>query len=196
MYSQYGEDDVIAAILKRREVSGGAVLDIGAWAPETFSNSRALIATGWAAVLIEPSPGPLQNLLRFYAGHEGVQIIGAAVGFSGGLVRMMFTDDAVSSASLEVQNTWKDAGGYYGEGWVSQITLDDILNQFGGFAVVSIDTEGSSVDVAKHLLALGQRPAALVVEHDNRLVELLGIAEAAGYRAEMTNGTNVVLGLV
>lgn len=39
-------------------------LDIGAWHPTIFSNTRALIELGWSGVIIEPSPGPFINLMR------------------------------------------------------------------------------------------------------------------------------------
>jgi hypothetical protein len=39
-------------------------LDIGAWHPTIFSNTRALFEMGWSGVIIEPSPGPFINLMR------------------------------------------------------------------------------------------------------------------------------------
>jgi hypothetical protein len=63
MYSQYNEEDLILAAF---EVPSEAplFLDIGAWHPTIFSNTRALIERGWGGVIIEPSPGPFINLLR------------------------------------------------------------------------------------------------------------------------------------
>lgn len=198
MYSQYDEDDIVLAMIEGAALPcGNTVLEIGAWDPVTFSNSRALIERGWHAVLIEPSPGPLQNLVVAYADHgERVKVIAAAVGFEhGGLMKLNITDDAVSSADAETLEKWKDAGGYYGTLHVPQIGIPEILNQFGGFSVVSIDAEGTSVDLARAYLSTGARPLALIVEHDSRLVELLQEAQRAGYAAVHTNGTNVVLGL-
>jgi hypothetical protein len=66
-YSQYGEDLIILdafAGSQYLEDEPGTFLDIGAWHPTIFSNTRALIERGWAGVIIEPSPGPFINLMR------------------------------------------------------------------------------------------------------------------------------------
>lgn len=192
-YSQYGEDRIVAEHLEPG-AGHGAVLDIGAWHPITFSNSRMLIHDfGWSGVLIEPSPGPLAACVKEYGLNERVQVVGAAVSIESSIIRMHVTDDAVSTSSPEVHKVWKEAGGYIGPLWVPTITLEQISNQFGGFGVISIDTEGTSVDLAKRYLELGMRPALMIVEHDNRLLELLVSAEEHGYRAVKTNGTNVIL---
>ena len=62
-YSQYGEDLIILGAFAGR-TEPGTLLDIGAWHPTIFSNTRALIELGWAGVIIEPSPGPFINLMR------------------------------------------------------------------------------------------------------------------------------------
>ena len=63
MYSQYLEEQLI---LQAFETPSDApvFLDIGAWHPTIFSNTRALIERGWAGVIVEPSPGPFINLMR------------------------------------------------------------------------------------------------------------------------------------
>ena len=63
-YSQYGEDQIIAAEFLRQESAHRFFLDIGAWHPTIFSNTRLLIEQGWSGVIIEPSPGPFMNLMR------------------------------------------------------------------------------------------------------------------------------------
>lgn len=73
-HSQFGEQ---AAILDAfgwnadatvfddtRGTTNRRLLDIGAWHPTDKSNSRALIELGWQAVLIEPTPGNMINMLR------------------------------------------------------------------------------------------------------------------------------------
>ncbi len=192
-YSQYAEDlHIVKAV---EGVASKRLLDLGAWHPTQFSNSRALIEAGWSAVLVEPSPGPLATLARGYCDWPGVEIISAAVGFDRHLLHLSVTDDAVSTTDAETLEKWKHAGGYYGKIWASQITLEHIFGQFGGgFEFVNIDTEGTSVDVFKRLMELGQRPQCVCVEHDGRIVELFQHAESAGYRQLHLNGTNMVLG--
>lgn len=205
-------------------------LEIGAWDPITFSNTRALVELGWRGVMIEPSPGPFIELLLCctacgegvdtrehlvwgkrngkacpkcgavrYGYSDRITLVLAAVGLEAGLVQMEVTDDALSSSNAENLATWKELGGYYGRQLVSQITLEQIANQFGGFDLISIDAEGTSVDLFSHAMALGWRPHVWVVEIDNRAQELAATAEAAGYRSmndigygKLGNGTNVV----
>jgi len=193
LHSQYNEDDIILPLLAH--ISDCNLLDIGAWDPVTFSNSRALIKLGWSAVLIEPSPGPVKNLVREYGQQEHIRVIAAAVTVGGGLVEMEMTDDAVSVQSIYLQRlqTWTAAGGFYGRLTVPSISVADLFAQFGGqFEFVSIDTEGTSVPIFIEMLRIGPRPRVVIVEHDNRIVELNQHAEEAHYRQVHINGTNAV----
>ena len=54
-YSQYGEDRAIVELFGDHV---GRFLDIGAWHPTVFSNTRALFERGWSGVMVEPSPCP------------------------------------------------------------------------------------------------------------------------------------------
>jgi hypothetical protein len=207
-------------------IEAGTVLEIGAWHPTDKSNSRALIERGWSATLIEPSPGPMLNLMRAcvecghvpkeyygerkpkpcekcggfepeerYGYFSRVRLIQAAVGFERGLIQLDITDDAVSASEPEHLKKWAKTGGYFAQAWIPQLTLEDLLNQFGGFTVVSFDAEGISVDLCLRYLALGQRPLVMVVEHDNRLSELASVYQAVGYKTLYYNDCNVVIGL-
>lgn len=212
-YSQYGEDQIIASIFAKEveehgplQTRGSRLLDIGAWDPIEKSNSRLLIEKGWSAVLIEPSPTPLRNLIAAYGPrftratdaftNQGQEIIvvGAAVGLHNGLVRMAITDDAVSTSDPGVEKLWQEKGGYIGHAYFPVITLQDIFNQFGGpFDFVNIDAEGLSVELAIEYLKMEGFPKVMCVEHDGRSVELMQIAAKRGYSARELNGTNIIL---
>lgn len=62
MFSQFQEEAAILTAFEGKTV--GRFLEIGAWDPITFSNTRALVELGWSGVMIEPSPGPFLELLR------------------------------------------------------------------------------------------------------------------------------------
>ena len=62
MYSQRDEEKYILEAFDGK--TDGRFLDIGAWHPTVFSNTRALIEMGWSGVMIEPSPGPFLNIVR------------------------------------------------------------------------------------------------------------------------------------
>lgn len=193
-YSQFGEDKIVAKLFADKNFGEGNLLEIGAWDPECFSNSRLLIEQGWKAVLVEPSPIPLSRLVTHYGGEESkVTVIQAAVTIEDLPVhRFKLSDDSVSSDRAENLHKWSSVAKYLGWCWCATITLEDIWNQFGGFDFVSIDTEGNSVDIAMKYLARTQ-PLVMMVEHDDRVVELQAFAQKWGYKTVHTNGTNVIL---
>jgi len=63
-YSQFHEQIAILNALNPSPETPGRFLDIGAFDPITFSNTRALVELGWSGVMIEPAPGPMIELLR------------------------------------------------------------------------------------------------------------------------------------
>lgn len=171
------------------------LLDIGAFHPTCFSNSRALIEQGWDAVLVEPSPMPVRNLVKEYpqgVGFNGgmVNVMCAAVGLESGIITIHITDDAVSTS--EVKPEWKERGGYLGAMTICQVTLEQLFHWYGDFGFVSIDTEGSSVDLFKKLLSYEMFPECICVEHDNRIVEASKAAQERGYRVIYTSEENLV----
>ncbi len=104
------------------------------------------------------------------------------------------TDDAVSTADRQVYDAWKSITKFRGELTVPALSVVDLFAHFGGaFDFISIDTEGSSLDIFVEMLRVGPRPSIVVCEHDGRIVELSQYAEQAGYRQIHLNGTNVVL---
>jgi FkbM family methyltransferase len=198
-YSQGEEEGAILAAFQGKPV--GRALDIGAWNPTTFSNSRALYELGWELVLIEPSPTPMTKLLEVYGNDPRVKIIQAAFGVaefgdSGiqpSLLRMQITDDAVSTAFPGEYEKWKHDAAWRGAMWVPQITFQQIGNWLGGFNFINIDTEGNSVDIFKEMIRVGWRPQCVCVEHNDRLPELLQCATFHEYKASYCDGNNVVL---
>ena len=192
-YSQRDEEQHILAACanaKRKRL-----LDIGAWHATDKSNSRALIEQGWHAVLIEPSPGPLRGLVEEYGNSCDVQVVGAAVGCEAGMIPMRITDDAVSTSDPQKAAEWARHTKFIGSLVVPTFTLDQIFMRFGDFEFVSIDTEGSSVDLLHVLLSLPMFPACICVEHDGRIVEAMQAARALHYRPVYESTENLVFAL-
>jgi FkbM family methyltransferase len=178
-YTQRDEEKYILEACAR--IEPGRFLDVGAWNAFDKSNTRALFESGWGGVCIEPSPGPLRGLVQEYGDSGRVKVVSAAVGVESGWYPLQVTDDALSGNQSA---TWheKDAegkprGGFYGWLTVRVMTVAEITAQFGGFDMVSIDTEGTSVDIFRALLETEMYPACVVVEHDNRIVEATQAAE-------------------
>lgn len=191
-YSQNGEQ----AFILECTPAQGRFLDVGAFAAEALSNTRALYGRGWSGVLVEPSPGPARRLIEAYAGCERAAVVCAAVGRERGLIEMHATDDAVSTTDPACYALWKDTVPYLGKFFTPVVTFADLINQFGPFDFVNIDTEGSSVDLLHNLLEIPMNPACICVEHDNRVAEAIELAQRRGYRVVHLNGTNLIIAKV
>ena len=190
-FSQYGEQ---AEILKALEGRPPALLwDIGAWHPTEFSNSRALIEMGWRGILVEPSPGPMLNLLAEYGDSAAVTLIQAAVGLQPGLAELWLSDDAVSTSSTDEHERWKAAAKFRGKATIPMVALEQLAAQYGGADFINLDVEGGSSELFLRGLQLGYRPHCWCIEHDQRTAELLTSATREGYVATLVNSTNVVL---
>jgi hypothetical protein len=63
VYSQNGEDGVIAEILKRLDIRQDWFCEFGAWDGRYGSNSYKLLRDGWKGVMIEGDPSRFQRLM-------------------------------------------------------------------------------------------------------------------------------------
>lgn len=196
-YSQYQEQEHIAALTAACEPDRRRFLDIGAWEPKTFSNSRALFEAGWCGVVVDPSPSAILKQVEEYGNEPRVDIVSLAVGcVSGGygsILPITITEDCVTT--LEGVKELHPTAKYCGRIFVQVVPISDILMRFGmGFEFVNIDIEGQSVDVFYEALKFNLRPACYCVEHDDRMAELCAAATGAGYDLRYSNGVNAVFG--
>lgn len=195
-YSQQGEQQAILKALGRlasgMELPPCRFLDIGAFHPKTFSNTRALFEAGWKGVFVEPSPGPLLSLIGEYGGDADIAIVAAVVDSEARVIPMQITDDAVSTTDAAQFERWKDNAKWRGRMWVPTITLEQISAQFGHFDFWSIDAEGQSADLFLRAMALGYEPACICVEHDGRHGELINAAACRGYVCSFSNPANMI----
>ena len=67
VYSQFGEDGILAAIFEKLGTRNKWVLECGASDGVFFSNSRKLIEEGWFGVLVEADPAQFEKLTALYA---------------------------------------------------------------------------------------------------------------------------------
>lgn len=65
VYSQYGEDGLIAGILNKIGVKWRTCFEVGATDGDFFSNTKVLREKGWQAVLIESNPRDFRKLLQY-----------------------------------------------------------------------------------------------------------------------------------
>lgn len=190
----YSQENEQHHILNACPESTGKFLDLGAWNPFDKSNTRALFERGWSGVMLEPSPGPLANLLLEYGNCERVTVYGKAIALEPGRVHMWMSDDGLSTSDPIIYEKWKGVANYRPQQIeVETTTLEEIYEKHGPFDFVSIDVEGLSVDIFKRLIDLGHRPRCICLEYDERLAEARSVALAAGYQEWQFNGTNIVI---
>jgi FkbM family methyltransferase len=173
----------------------GRFLDIGAFHPKVFSATRALYELGWSGVMIEPSPGPFRALMDEYGNDDRIELICAAIGKDRGLKKFYSSDDAIGTLEREHFDKWSKHAKYNGSFWVPTLTISDILEQFGAFEFVNIDTEGISASICLDLAKSQMRPRCICVEHDGRQAELLDAWQQRGYRPLLSNAENLVFAL-
>lgn len=75
-YSQNDEQNIILSYFGDKK---GTLLDIGANDGKTFSNSLALIKSGWDAVLVEPHPVAFSLLNELHKGNDKVMTFNVAI---------------------------------------------------------------------------------------------------------------------
>jgi hypothetical protein len=85
VFSQNGEDGVVAEICRRWELESGWFCEFGAWDGKYGSNTYALLRKGWKGVMIEGEPERFKALQATAQRHEGALWIEQAyVGYGGG----------------------------------------------------------------------------------------------------------------
>ena len=191
MYSQQQEEGFI---LKSVEgIANGSFFELGAFDGQTYSNTLALVERGWSGVMVEAGLHAFIKLLERHGGNIKIKLVHGAVGVTSGI--STFWNCPTSFSTTEASNRDKFIHeGFSHMFYVPTISLDKLI--FGLMASIdflSIDTEGTSMDLFKAFLAAGFcRPRCICVEHDGRREEVLGIAEMNGYRSLYINEENLV----
>lgn len=197
MYSQNNEDDRILEIVKARGLTTGKFLDIGASNGELFSNTRALVELGWMGVLVEPSIIAFSHLLRKYGGNPQIRLVHAAIGKGWSLSLFWDQPSVEGFATTEPSNRikWSERGQkFLPDYYIPEIPLSWIFLMFGpSWDVVSIDTEGTSVDIFRTWPLATFRPLVFIVEHDGQIESCLDHAEIHGYELLERNAENLIL---
>ena len=75
VFSQNGEDGIIARMFDVIGRGSSTCCEFGAWDGVHLSNCRQLILNGWRGVMIEGDPAKYADLVRTYAGNQRVHCI-------------------------------------------------------------------------------------------------------------------------
>ena len=195
MYSQNNEEQIILDLFKD-EV--GTFLDIGACDGKLCSNTLALVERGWSGVLVEPSPEAFQALYERHGQNSKLLLVNAAIGTHSHLTQFWDswkTEPGYGTTEPGNRDRWTGLVGKWQRFLISVLPFSELLASFEGqpFDFVSIDTEGTSPQLFQILLASGQKPKAICVEHDGWFQQCVEAAAASGYREVLRNAENLIL---
>lgn len=165
-FSQTGEQGFVLEWAKRH--GPGRFLDVGAADGVTASNTRALALAGWPGVCVEAAAGMFDQLVELYGDAGPVACVQAAVvpleGHSP-LVPFHYSHDLVSTTEQANADIWAEHVGFV-RCHVAAVTIYDVVRVFPGpYSFVSIDTEGTSVELWEDLRRMQNAfaPGALVI---------------------------------
>ena len=198
-YSQNNEQQIILSHLDSVGLTGPQqFLDIGAFAAEALSNTRALFERGWSGVMVEPSPIPFQGLMKAYGTNASIHLVNAAITAGPAHVAEWFDSggDAISTIVPAHRQKWEAGGTRFTRHFVYMMPTDELFKAFGtAFAFISLDVEATNLALFQQLpFAALTNLRALCVEHDGHAAAMLATAKGFGFRQIGYNGENLILG--
>jgi FkbM family methyltransferase len=197
-YSQNNEQEWIEAAITAIPVAElvTTFLEVGAYNPKVFSNTRFLVERGWYGTYVEPAPLNFAAFLEEYGDSSNITLVNAALDHTSRMVTFYESSgDAVSTTSTNHRDTWAAGGMKFRPYWLRTITWDDLLEvTTNEFSVLSLDVEGQSASLLKQApLDEMKKLRIIIVEHDTRAEELCAYAKLFGFEMVAVNSENLVL---
>jgi len=156
-------------------------VDIGAWDAEYLSNTKALEEAGWSGVCLEPFP-------RNWTDRTCRLFEEVVYSSAGEVIRFRQADVLGGIDDLIVHHKAEVASAPVVE--LTTTTLDDVLDRANAprfVHYVSIDTEGSELEILKGLSFSKYTVGAFTIEHNSeepKRRHIRELLEANGYRFE------------
>jgi len=194
MYSQSEEEQYIINYFNKIETKKGTLLDIGAYSPEIFSNSRQLIKDGWSAILVEPSPSCFNNIESFYLENNKVECLNVAIGKKSGMIDFYDSAGAVATTSKEHYDKWKNYQKDFKEIKVPCITFLELYKMFPlTFDFISIDAEGCDFDIIQQIDLNITKTNLVCIEFTYKGQEIFEYIKSFGFDLLHQNGENIIM---
>lgn len=194
MYSQNNEEQIIIENLSH--IQNGKFIEIGAYDPFKFSNTRRLVELGWAGVYVEPATPCYQRFINEYGtDNEKITLLNLAIGEQEGKLKFFESSDAVSTSSESWKSLWeRNHKVQYTETLVDVITGDMLFDEYGtGVTFLNIDTEATNIEVLKSISSSYIQQCELVcIEHQNELDYLRSYFSSIGFHEVLFNGENLI----
>jgi len=172
----------------------GKLLDVGAFHPTKFSNTRALIEKNWAAVLIEPAPTLFKAFEEEYKDNDKITLLNIAIGDTTDHVKFYESEgDAISTTSEAHKTKWSMIS--YKEIMVPMLETVAFFNEYGkDVDFISLDTEGTNMVIFRLIPDwVWQQISLFCIEHDNCYYEIKGKLSDFGFKELYRNAENILL---
>lgn len=197
-YSQGKEDVFIDRFLKNKKK--GFYVDVGANDPSRFNNTKRFYKRGWQGINVEPNVILINKINRERKRDINLNIgIGKA---KGEMMMYVFYPDTLSTFSREKADEYiKQGFAIEKESKIEIRTLKDVLDQYAKGAKIdflTVDTEGTDLDVLQSNDWNNYRPTLLCVEVNNLNghkfdIEILQkYLESVNYEKINYNGRNAI----
>jgi len=170
-YSQFGEDKIIESFFSEGYVGG--CIDIGASDGVSINNTKHFEELGWHCLCIEPNP----NYFKYLVGNRA-NCLKCAVSSNEGytdfnIINLNGTiEDAISSLEIDKRLLKQFEGSYSINPYTIQVrtlTLDSCIQQaykHDKIDFISIDVEGTELDVLKSFSIEKWNPKLFVIENN------------------------------
>ncbi len=178
-YSQFGEDASILHLLQYsvKKLHGGFYVDVGAFHPTLFSNTKLLHILGWRGINIDANEACI-DLFRA-ARPNDINVCCGVGKEENELTYYQFAGGAMNTFSAELAETWRTKNGWQQVGTkaIKVRRINDILRETmppsTAIDYMNIDLEGLDRDVLEDLDLDAYGPTILSVElHDSDIANL------------------------
>lgn len=193
MYSQNNEEKFITSYFSEKV---GKFMDIGAYHPFKFSNTRKLYEIGWSGIYVEPSPICYGNFVEQYANDERITLINKAVVASDEKLIDFYeaNGDAVSTRDEGHKHKWQNSGAKYNKILVEAINIADLLSIYPDINFLNIDVESMNYELFMAIPNDVLRSIdMLCIEHDNWFHNIEGKMIEFGFEKLLLNSENIIL---
>jgi FkbM family methyltransferase len=195
-YSQGDEEKYIVEYFDSVGIKNGRLLEIGAFHPEVFSNSRRLILNGWSGVLVEASPECYKNIVEFYKENNKVDVANYAITTIDGEVEFYNSEGAVATLKKQHYDIWKNIQLDYRKIKVPAITWNTFYKHFTNkvFDFISIDVEGADWDVISQIDLNETETKLVCIEYIYNRNEIANYLNSFGFHTIFINESNIIAG--
>lgn len=193
-YSQNNEEEFICNYFNQ---NNGFFLEIGAFDPKIFSNTRKLVEKGWGGVYVEPSPICAEKFKIEYKNNKNIILIEAAISDRNGTEKFYDSQgDAISSLNINHKTFWENSWDVnYKEIEVRLMSMDTLLKSINNkIDFLNIDVEGTNIDLFDLIPnEIWDEIKMLCIEHEGKQKYIEDKLNGFGLESIHTNGENIIL---